>query len=348
MDNERGVTRREFLKASVALATACALPTPEKSTDERAIQFLSVHVGAHSIDRNDLTQEEIESAVEAIVSNMPNVTHITIGTYFDYEEQIEMWVNAIHKYNKKACLRSAGFTSWPRDGAFGHPADGTPEQHRKDIVEWIKRNGHIFQDGDIFEALPDEASNGAYWFIDGKEGVGANEETLEEFNEFLQMSTADARKAFDEHGRQGVIVEVYHDNPAVIKDALTDKTVEMLKVVGSDNYPEVNATTPEQCAFAMLQELNDWVIKVHEDKDWIITFGPSIYVQLDEEAQKEALEWEVAEILRAVVNLLGITIWQFGDQDIDNPPKSRLFDFKDGKWISRKATEAVAKIKVKP
>lgn len=318
---------------------------PENQIDQRTLNLLSIHLGAHSIDRNDLTQNEIESAIEAIVTNAPNLTHISTGTYFDYEEQIQMWVNSIHKHGKKAYIRSAGFNTW--QGTFDFPSNGTPDQHQNDITDWIIRNRQIFQDGDIFEPVPDEASNGRYWFQRyGGGGVGSTVESKNEFNQFIRETVAIARQAFDEYGLQGVVVEVYHDNPSVIKDVITQETADKLKLIGTNNYPERDATNAEECALSMMEEMKRWVQGVHSDKEWVITFGPSIYSQLDEEVQKEALEAELAVIMESVVNLLGITVWQFGDES--NWPTGRLFDYMLGKWLPREAVKAFADVKINP
>ena len=299
---------------------------------------ITVHMGSYSIDHNNLTSAQIDSAIKAVVDNIPQVDFIAIGTYLDYPEQIRLWANAIHKYGKKVWVRSAGFNSW--QGTFGSQANGSAAIHIILVNSWINNNYSIFRDGDIFEPAPDEASNGKYWFIKyGPKGVGSNSTSKTEFNNFIKSTVSVARSAFDRHNLGGVIAEFYADNPSVIKDALFPDTVNLLKFVGTDNYPERLKTTPENGAEAMKSELQKWIVGTHNNKSWNITFGPNIYIQFDEETQTKAYLAELAVILGTVPSLHGITIWQFGE--VNNWPKSRLFNYTSGTWKPRSITRVI-------
>lgn len=334
------------LALSTSISAADATPTPNPNYLNRTpVDILSIHAGSESIDSNNLTPDQIEKAVNAMVEAVPNQTHISIGTYLDYPDQIQMWANAAHKRDKNIYLRSAGFNSW--HGTFDSNASGTPTQHIEDFTTWIGQNHSIFIDGDIVEPVPDEASNGRYWLNKyGEGGIDSTEEAKAEFNDFIITAVTKAREAFDKNGQPGVVVEVFNDNLSVIKDVITDETAKMLSYVGTDNYPESDSRTPEEIGAAMLDEVYSWKRNVHPDTTWNMTIGPSIYEKLDENTQRKAIEEEIKIITAVEDNVRGITLWQFGNEA--NEFSSSLFDFNNGEWKAREATIALTEIEVNP
>lgn len=307
---------------------------------------LAIHMGSYSIDRNDLKQEEIDAAVNAVVDELPNVDYITIGTYLDYPEQIAMWKNAAEARGKKLYVRSAGFNSW--QGTFGARANGTPQEHLDRETQWIRAYGHILKNGDIFEPVPDEASNGTYWKTKyGETGIGTNEASKYEFNEFLQNGVRLSREEFDKLGLTGVQTGRYFDAPSPIKEVVSAETALLLTGIGTDNYPNYkkeDADTPPEMGAVFGNELDDWVVNAHPEfgtnpqKVREITIGPNPYQQFDEPLQEEALRAEIAEIVERYP-VVFLHLWQLGNTANDS--KSRLFDYSDGQWHARDAIEAL-------
>lgn len=317
-------------------------------TPEECPVRVGVHMGSFSMDQHDIPREEIEEAVEAYVDAIPEAEYLVIGSYLDYVNDIRNWIEVGHDHDLKIALRPAGFNSW--QGRNGAEATGTPQQHIEDFQPVLVQVADLLEPCDILEPFPDESSNGEYW-KKYENGVGTNDESLAEYNAFLQDSILAARETLDGLGLEDVIVEEYHDSPSAASEFVIDQeTAEMLDCLGTDNYPEIDITndqyvfTPAESATAMERELLDWVVEEHDGVPRCITFGPNTYHLLDEEAQAEAFRLEFEAILDTVNNLEGITVWQFGAEFNPNEPdfpKARLFDHVDGEWAPREATEVV-------
>ena len=296
---------------------------------------LVIHTGSYSIDYNNLTQSEIDAHVLAIVSAIPNTTHIAVGTYLDYDNQLQMWANSIRSHGKKVFFRSAGFNAWQQTN--GETYVMTPLDHIVWTATVVRLHPTIFASGDIFEPVPDEPENGTYWHNTyGHSGIGTNQASKDEFNQFIQDSIISANNVFSEMGIMGVRTDYVFTNPSVAKDIINSTTASMI-VVGTDNYPENGLTTPAQMANAMQAELNTWAVPAHPTRPKHITFGPSVYSQLTQKVQKDAYNKEFLVIKNTIIDLDGVTIWQSG---ATWNPLSRIFEY-NGTWQARLATGAI-------
>lgn len=301
----------------------------------------TIHTGSYSLDRHDLTQSEIDAQVQAIVQAIPNVGYIAIGTYLDYDQQIQMWSNAIHARGKKVFFRSAGFNAWQQRN--GETYVMTPLDHRVWVSTFIRLHPTVFVPGDIFEAVPDEPEGGTYWSNTyGQGGVGANQIAKDEFNAFLQGSIIDVNTVFAEMGITGVATGYVFTNPSAAKDVIDTTTASLLVAIGTDDYPEIAngipLTSVQECRNAMQNEIATWLLPAHPTKPKHITFGPSVYTQLTQKRQKDIYTAEFNVIFDTIPDLEGVTIWQAGAND---NPKSRIFDYFNGAWSARSATGVI-------
>lgn len=314
-------------------ATAGLKTTIETSISRQTSFYKAIHTGSYSIDYNSLTQTQIDACISAIVTTMPSVTHIAIGTYLDYASQISMWASAIHAAGRKVWHRSAGFTTW--SGVNGSSPTGTPTQHRADIVTWIQTNQSIFQPGDIFECIPDEAEGGYYY--QNTQPLGTTPGNAD-FNTFITGAISDCQAKFAALGISGINTTIVFTNASAARDIITGTTAATLTCMGTDDYPESGITDATGQAAAMLSELNTWIVGQHSNKPYHITFGPNVYNQLSQQVQADTLSAEsniIISKLGEYSQFYGLTVWQFGNEA--NDPKSRLFDYTGGVWVPRSA-----------
>jgi len=301
----------------------------------------TVHTGSYSLDRHNLTQTEINNMIQAIVMAIPNANYIAIGTYLDYHDQIRMWASSIHNRGRHVFFRSAGYNAWQQRN--GETYVMTPTDARVWMTTFVRLYPDVFSSGDIFEPVPDEPENGTYWFNTyGSHGIGTNRQSKDEFNTFLQGSITDANNVFIEKGISGVSAGYVFTNPSTAKDIIYASTSAMLQAVGTDNYPEIQNGVPvtdaTTAANLMQTELNTWVVPAQPGIAKNITFGPSVYTQLTQQQQSDFYSQEFNVIKNTLSNLNGITVWQGGAND---NPKSRLFDYNNGSWTARQATQVV-------
>lgn len=302
----------------------------------------AVHIGSQSIDAEDNTQVAIDAIVISLVTAIPNLSHIAIGTYFDYDsthanDQFNRWATAIHGAGKKLYVRSAGHNDWLGSNGVTKYTSADWEAHcLSQIQTWIDNNYSIFQAGDVFEPFPDEPENNSLWvstYTTISSGAG---ETA--FNNFITTAISNANSKFTTYGVTGVDTGVTWTNPSAAKDAVTTATAATLTSVGMDSYPESGLTTPAEMETAMQTQMNTYG-NPHAGRNSSVTFGPSVYTQMSEADQADALGREFDVIVNTVTKLHGITIWQFGATD--NGPKSRLFDYAGGAWTARSAASTV-------
>jgi len=158
------------------------------------------------------------------------------------------------------------------------------------------------------------------------------------FNSFITGARSAVDTALASNGVTAVDTGYVFLNPSGARDVVTDATANSLTALGTDNYPENGLTTPTDMESAMQTEMNDWVVPSHPATKKNITFGPSVYSQLSEANQTDALTREFNVIKNTITNLNGITVWQFGA--IGDSPLSRLFESASN-WTARSAASAI-------
>lgn len=298
-----------------------------------------IHTGSYSLDRNNLTQIQITAQVNTIVMAIPSTTHIAIGTYLDYPVQIQRWTSAIHNAGKKVWFRSVGSNDW--DGHNGVTIYQQPDFAEKQQVKFttfFTTYGSYFQSGDIVECVPDEPENSKNWKYFYTSFSNPVAKTA--YNNFLQTSLLNCQAIF-----QGTGVETNYifTNPSMTRDVMTASTAAMLTATGVEVYPErlngVPYTQPSEMATAMQNQLNVWVVPAHPTKPKHLTFGPSVWYQLTQEAQKDTYELYWPIFLNTITNLDGLTIWSAGAND--NASKARIFDYLNNAWMPRQATTSI-------
>lgn len=100
-------------------------------------------------------EKDIDKQVELIAST--GTTHVAVGTPYDTEFTpfLRNWIRAARKYGLKVWFRGnlSGWEEW-----FGYERI-TREQHTQKILDFIKNNEDLFEDGDIFTSCT-ECENG--------------------------------------------------------------------------------------------------------------------------------------------------------------------------------------------
>src|SRR4030043_579151 len=181
------------------------------------LQFKVVNIGSQSTDVIDNTEAFIQNTVADVVAAFPNCTHISFGTYIDYTTQITYWVNAIHAAGKKVFFRSNGSNFW--QGTNGETQDTSSSFAANETaryVTWLNTNYALFEDGDLFEPVPDEPENNTQW-----DAYYINLETVDgkaAFNAFIADSIDQLNEIFISNGVSGVITSFAFTNPSVAKN----------------------------------------------------------------------------------------------------------------------------------
>lgn len=300
-----------------------------------------VHIGSQSIDANANTQAEINTIISSLVSAIPNLTHIAIGTYMDYDSghantQFSRWATAIHNVGKNVDFRSAGWNDWQGTNGVGqYTSSDFTTRHRSRLDQWIDDNFSIFKSGDIFECIPDEPENNSQWAVHYSGGLGGADGKAA-YNALITGSRSDVDTALSNNGVTGIDTGYVHTSPSATKDVITQTTSDTLSADATDDYPESGDTTPVQMRDSMIEEINTWTLSAHPSpvRPKAMTFGPSVHDQLTEGDQALALKLEYDAIMRLVAPE-EITVWQFGATD--NAAKSRLFQHSGGVWTPREA-----------
>lgn len=180
------------------------------------------------------TQVEINAYVLAIVTAIPNCTHITVNTYLDYPTQISRWATAIRANGKIPWFRSWGYNFW--QGKNGVSVDNTTaalSNHRSQQLTFISTNSSIFRNGDIWSPVPDEPENWDGWEINyvslgTAEGKAA-------YNGFIQEARAECSTAFSNLGLS-VDTGYVATNPSISLSTINSTTAGQLTAMLIDAY----------------------------------------------------------------------------------------------------------------
>jgi hypothetical protein len=278
-----------------------------------------------------LTQQQIDDAVSAIVTNVPSLTHIAIGTYLDYPTQIVMWAQSIHAAGKKLALRSLGFNDWRgTNGVSQYTSSDFDAHSTTQYVAFVNSNYTIFQAGDIFEPIPDQPEDNSRWVAQYTTIASGTGKTA--FNTFITDAISQINTALAGHSVTGVVTNVAYLTPTVAQNTITSATASALRSVGTNDFPESGLTAVIDQATALQSEITTYINPAQSaSTPWHITFGPNKFDQLDQQTQADTLVAEFRTILGALTHPLdGITISPFGEYS--NSPTGRLFDWEEVSW----------------
>lgn len=219
-------------------------------------------------------------------------SHMAIGTPYDDEfiPFLARWVAAARKYNLKVWFRG-NFSGWER--WFGYPALSR-EEHLRRLAGFIKDNGNLFEDGDIFTGCT-ECENG---------GPGDPRRTgdVTGYRRFLIDEYKVARDAFRLIGKNvaGNYFPMNGDVANLIMDEATTQALGGVVVI--DHY----VATPEK-----LDESVTALAKKSGGKIVIGEFGapiPDIHPGMTEAGQAD---WIDRSMTKLVDNpeVIGINYW---------------------------------------
>ena len=114
---------------------------------------------SRDLAREKMNDPEFDLAIQKQISDITSLgaSHVAIGTPYDSEFTpfLKRWVNEARRNNLKVWFRG-NFSGW--ENWFNYP-DISREQHKNLLVEFIKNNPDLFEDGDIFTSCP-ECENG--------------------------------------------------------------------------------------------------------------------------------------------------------------------------------------------
>jgi hypothetical protein len=297
---------------------------------------LCIHTGSYSIDNNALSQADITAFVSAIVAAIPNLTHIAVGTYLNYDTQWQRWATAIHAAGKKMWGRSAGYNEWKgSNGAAANATSTALSNHRTNIQTFIANNASMFQSGDIFSAVPDEPESGSY-LLTLTVDSGSDQTT---YNGFITGAITDCDAALATAGVSGVKTNIVGTSPYYTKSAITSATAALLDTMLIDAYPEGGASEypfhavndPTLCQHTTKNHIDRWITGA-QSRPYNYTMGPSIYLQMEQGVQAETIKREVFTLQKYLSSFDGITFWQAGGT---GNPLSRLFDYTNSAWVAR-------------
>lgn len=294
------------------------------------------------------TQAQIDAYISAIVSAIPNCTHINVNTYLDYPLQIAKWATSIRNAGKIPWFRSWGYNFW--QGTNGADVDNTLDaiaNHRSQQQAFIAENASIFRSGDIWSAVPDEVENWDGWDLNYT-SLGTVEGKAA-YNGFIQSAISECNEAFDLAGITGVDSGYAATNPSTSKNTINTTTANMLTAMLIDaywdghsnptqNYPWGAMVDEHLAASSVRFNINRWVVGSQGGKAYHITTGVSIYKDLTDQQQADSYNSQLFAITKTVPSLEGITLWPAGRT---TNPGSALFTHSAGIWTAKPATAII-------
>jgi len=265
-------------------------------TTPRVWQIKSIDTMTYSRDRareqfnNQKFDETIETQISAIKNSGAN--YVAIDTPYDEEFYpfLERWVDISRNHGLNIWYRG-NFSGW--EGWFGYKKDLTREDHLALMRQFINKNGHLFEEGDIFDPCP-ECENG---------GPGDPRKTSDVvgFRQFMIDEHQAANEEFRKIGKNVRIVgSMNYDVANLVMDEDTANSVGNLVVI--DHYVK----TP--------QKLADDIEKLAKKSSANIMLGefgapiPDIHGKLDEQAQAAWIE-EALVLVSKKEEVIGLNYW---------------------------------------
>lgn len=235
-------------------------------------------------------EQEIDKQIKNIADT--GATHISIGTPYDSEfiPFLSKWVKSARKYNLNVWFRG-NFSGW--EGWFDH-SKITRDEHKKLLAQFIKDNGFLFEDGDIFTSCP-ECENGG-------PGDPRHNNDLSGHREFLIQEYQISKEAFRQIDKN-VASNYFPMNGDVAKLVMDPDTTRSLGgIVTVDHY----VSDPKQ--------LNDDLTALANSSHGKIVLGefgapiPDLQGNMTEEEQAQWVE-RTMSLISQNTNVIGVNYW---------------------------------------
>jgi hypothetical protein len=269
---------------------------------------------SRDLAREKAISKSFEAEIETQIKNIANTgaTHVSIGTPYDSEFTpfLTKWVTVARKYNLSVWFRG-NFSGW--EGWFEYKKISRDE-HKKMVEEFIKNNGNLFEDGDIFTSCP-ECENGG-------PGDPRHNGDLVGHRQFLIDEYQVSKEAFRLVGKN-VTSNYFPMNGDVARLVMDKETTRSLGgVVTVDHYVFDSA------------KLNNDLTELSISSGGKIVLGefgapiPDIHGKMSEDEQSEWIDQTLALIFNNP-NVIGISYWtniggSTGIWNSDNSPKKAV------------------------
>lgn len=267
------------------------LPSPQPLWLVRSIDTMKY---SRDIAREKANDKSFDAVIDQQVSAIAQTgaTHVAIATPYDDEfiPYLTRWVTTARKYNLNIWFRGnlAGWEKW-----FNYPPLDR-EAHIQAIDQFIRSNGNLFANGDIFTPCP-ECENGG---TGDPRMVG----DVEGYRNFLISEYNTATSAFRAIGKN-VSVGYFSMNFDVAKLIMDPPTTQALGgIVAIDHYVQSTAKLGSD-----LREL----AQSSGGKIYLGEWGapiPDIHGKLSDEEQADWIR-QALEVFRSDPNVIGLNYW---------------------------------------
>lgn len=271
-------------------------PVGSPKVEKRTWSIKSIDTMKYSRDTageklNDLT---FDATIDLHVKSIADLgaTHVAIGTPYDerFTPFLSRWVAAARRHNLKVWFRG-NFAGW--EGWFGYEKKLIREEHLSLMRQFINKNGHLFENGDLFTPCP-ECENG---------GAGDPRRTgdVDGFRQFIVKEFQAANAEFRTVGKNvRTVSSMNYDVASLVMDEQTANAVGDLVVV--DHYVD----KPHKLA-ADIITLSQKV----KSKIMLGEFGvpiPDIHGKLSDEEQAQWID-ESLNLIQSQEEVIGLNYW---------------------------------------
>lgn len=288
---------------------------PEKRWKVSAIDTVKF---SRDLAREKSNSRTFESEIEIQIKNIAETgaTHVSIGTPYDSEfiPFLNKWVSIARKYNLKVWFRG-NFSGW--EGWFEYKKI-TRDEHKEMLSQFIKDNGNLFEDGDIFTSCP-ECENGG-------PGDPRHNGDLLGHRQFLIDEYQISKESFRLIGKN-VASNYFPMNGDVAKLVMDIETTKKLGgIVTVDHY------------VADSEKLNSDLTELASSSGGKIVLGelgapiPDLHGKMTEDEQSEWIDQTIGLIVNNP-NVIGVNYWtniggSTGIWNSDNSPKKAVIILK--------------------
>lgn len=193
-----------------------------------------------SIDTQVISKHWPDVSKEAVVEQVSmlkalGVNYIAIGTPYDRDDDLRMWVEEIHLQGLNVWYRSH-WAEW--EGDDGRPAVMSPEEYLTKTEIFIKSNPDLFLPGDAFTVAVEAEQVGV--------GLGKRFLTWDEYRHFLVSEINIANNAFESIGLKNQIHTNWLSvNGWVVDNQFTKKLLSQLDLIVVDHFVNQGQTIGE-------------------------------------------------------------------------------------------------------
>ncbi len=351
-DMARSGALRQAAKQPGAMwsAPACALPAPFCHARARwPIRSIDTMKLSRDTARDQLSAADIRALVRLDARLHPS--HVTVDVYYDDPAYMRRWVDSIHTAGLRVWFR-AHWYAWethytryvlPHGKIRTVMAGGTmtPQQYIDATRRFLQTNATLFENGDIFDFCP-EPENGAYWLRTYGKGWSwrGNEAAKHAFNVFVRDGVRMAATTLAHRGLGGVLVTAVSVNSSVATRLLSKPTMQRLKMITLDLYPEGKTRDAATAARLLVAE----IASVRRKWPLPILIGEHGYardIAVDDATQARVLAAELAALVR-LPYVLGLNYWV----DAGGPGYggyTNLFARARNTWLPRPAASVLAR-----